>query len=167
MKKGKKLKKEAEIVEKEIVKEVKVIEHEVILAEKLLKKFEKLEVAHVFLGAILLITPFALLTQVWVRAITSSWGFILGLNAVVLLIAATIIYITGFRIAKKHHQKIVHGTAKRLFSLYLVCFAVTVLFLSIIRSGEWILAPDLALKQVFTFVLPALLGGLIADLVLS
>lgn len=165
-KKRKTIKKELVAAEKEIVKEVRVIEHEVELAEKLLKKFGTLEILHVFLGALLFIGVFAFVGPIWIFAITASWPTVVLMNVLVVAILISAFYISGFRVSKKHHVRIVHGSGKRAVSIYLTCLLVAMLFVLVIRPAEFFVLP-LALKQVFALLLPALIGGLIADLLLS
>lgn len=153
--------------ERAIGKEVRIVEHELLHLERDMKRFGMLEVLQVLFGAIMLTSVFALQGQIWIVGITASWEFLIGLNVLFIAMAAAILYVAGYARIRRHHPILSRSVARRLLMLYMVCFTIAAAFLTAVRGGEWLVAPEIALKQIFTLVLPALAGGLTTDLIFA
>lgn len=151
--------------EQAVAKEVRFVEHELLLAERKFQKFGILEALQVLAGATIFTSIIALEGQVWPFAITSSWNLVAALNVFAFVFALAIMYLSGYLRIKRHHTIIARAMTVRMLMMYATALASAALILTIIRGGEWLSAYDLALKQIFVLVLPALVGGALADLI--
>lgn len=153
--------------EKVFIKEGEVVEHDVLHAGRRLRKFGLLEIVEVFLGAIILLTILAYQGQIWIWGITAPWNIVLIWNAAILITAYILLYISGYIRAKTHHVLVAHSVTVRLAATYAICFILVAAYLTLFRGGEWFTAPDLAIKQIFVLIVPALIGGALTDFLLE
>jgi len=151
----------------QITKEIRELEKDVHVIARRIKKFGLLEILQVAAGAVLLTALFAIHPQLWVIGISYGWDYVVSLNLIVLGAALIVLYFDGYLRIKRHHALIARSVTLRLAALYLTCFFIAAIFLTIVRGSEWLLVPELALKQIFALALPALAGGVISDFIFA
>jgi uncharacterized membrane protein len=128
-------------------------------------KFEGKDVAQVFIGALLLSTPFMVTEEVWSLGKELSIASAVALVILSLIGLIVLIYYTRYQAVRITDGRI-HKVEfmKRIFGSYFLTLAIVATLLTIIGKAPWFIDYMTALKRTILIGLPASLGGAAADL---
>lgn len=125
---------------------------------------ETRDMAQIFIGSIILASPFLVTEEVWTLGQEIS-----ELKAVLFMILSlfalsVLLFFTRYdRITFEGHLMIRRFT-QRLVITYLIAFVTVSLLLTLLGKAPWDVDTQLALKRVILITLPASLGGAAVDL---
>ena len=131
----------------------------------LMFKFEGKDVAQVFIGSLLLSTPFMVTEEVWSLGKQLSIVSAIALVILSLISLIVLIYYTRYQTVRTTDGRIPKiEFLKRIFGSYFLTLVIVATLLTIIGKAPWSIDYMTALKRTILIGLPASLGGAAADL---
>lgn len=131
----------------------------------LMIRFERKDVAQVFIGSLLLSTPFIVTEEVWKLGEELSIPSAIALVFLSLTSLILLIYHTRYQTVRTSDGRIPKVEfVKRIFGSYLLTLSIVATLLTIIGKAPWSIDYMIALKRTILIGLPASLGGAAADL---
>jgi uncharacterized membrane protein len=132
----------------------------------LMVTFDRKDVAQVFIGSLLLATPFMVTEEVWTLGAELSIFSAISLALVSLSSLVILNYYTRYQKLRMPNGTIPKGEfVKRIFGTYMITLSIVATLLTILGKAPWIIDFSVALKRTILVSLPASLGGSAADLV--
>ncbi|MBI2542743.1 MAG: DUF2391 family protein [Candidatus Aenigmarchaeota archaeon] len=127
-------------------------------------KLEAKDVAQIFIGSIVLASPFMMTQEVW-----ELGQQIPTLNAILIMLMtlfalSVLLYFTRYEKITSEGRIVIREFSKRLFVTYLIAFLTVSTLLTILGKAPWDVDTQVALKRVILIALPASLGGAAVDL---
>ena len=131
----------------------------------LMVKFEKKDVAQVFIGSLLFASPFMVTQEVWDLGAEIHTLNAIGIVLLSLLALVTLVYYTRYQKVRDLQGRIPKGEfVKRIFGTYIITLVIVGFLLATLERAPWLTDFDLSLKRTIIVSLPASLGGAVADL---
>lgn len=131
----------------------------------LMFRFEKKDVAQVFIGSLLFASPFMVTQEVWDLGREIHTINAIGIVLLSLLALVTFVYYTRYQKVRDPQGRIPKGEfVKRIFGTYIITLIIVGFLLATLERAPWLTDFDLALKRTIIVSLPASLGGAVADL---
>jgi uncharacterized membrane protein len=132
----------------------------------LMTTFKKKDVAQVFIGSLLLATPFMVTEEVWNLGAQLSIVSTVSLVFLSLLSLVILNYYTRYQRVRTPEGEIPRREfIKRIFGTYVITLSIVATLLTILGKAPWIIDLSVAVKRTILVSLPASLGGSAADLV--
>ncbi|MBI1978965.1 MAG: DUF2391 family protein [Candidatus Aenigmarchaeota archaeon] len=128
-------------------------------------KFEARDLAQIFIGSIVLASPFMVTAEVWeLGAQMSTMSSVLYL--MLSLFALTILlYFWRYEKVTFEGHVVKRELMKRLVVTYLIAFATVAVLLTLLDKAPWGTDAQIAVKRVILVSLPACLGGAAIDFI--
>jgi len=128
-------------------------------------KFEARDLAQIFIGSIVLASPFIVTGEVWelgaqMSAISSILYMMLSLFALTILL-----YYWRYEKVTFHGHVVKRELIRRLVVTYLIAFATVAVLLTLLDKAPWGTDAQIAVKRVILVSLPACLGGAAIDFI--
>lgn len=128
-------------------------------------KFEARDLAQIFIGSIVLASPFIVTGEVWelgaqMSTISSILYLILSLFALSILL-----YYWRYEKVTFHGHVVKRELIKRLVVTYLLAFTTVAVLLTLLDKAPWSIDAQIAMKRVILVSLPACLGGAAIDFI--
>jgi uncharacterized membrane protein len=131
----------------------------------LMVHFERKDIAQVFIGSLLLSTPFMVTEEVWKLGEELSIPSAIALVFLSLMSLIVLVYYTRYQTVRTADGKIPKTEfVKRIFGSYILTLSIVAILLTIIGKAPWSTDYLTALKRTILIGLPASLGGSVADL---
>jgi len=131
----------------------------------IMSKFEGKDAAQVFIGSLLLSTPFMVTEEVWSLGKELSIVSAIALVILSLISLIVLIYYTRYQAVRTTDGRIPKVEfIKRIFGSYFLTLVIVATLLTIIGKAPWLIDYITALKRIILIGLPASLGGAAADL---
>ena len=128
-------------------------------------KFELRDLAQIFIGSIVLSSPFLVTTEVWeigteMSTISSILYMMFSLFALSILL-----YFWRYQKVTFHGHIVKRELIRRLVVTYLLAFATVAVILTLLDKAPWGTDAQIALKRVIIVALPGCLGGAAIDFI--
>lgn len=128
-------------------------------------KFETRDLAQIFIGSIVLASPFIVTGEVWelgaqMSTISAVLYLILSLFALSILL-----YYWRYQKVTFHGRIVKKELIKRLVVTYLLAFTTVAVLLTLLDKAPWGTEAQIAVKRVILVALPACLGGAAIDFI--
>lgn len=128
--------------------------------------FERKDIAQVFIGSLLLSTPFMMTEEVWQLGTEISYMSAAALVSISLMSLIVLNYYTRYRLSRTPEGKIPGAEfVKRIFGTYAITLLIVATLMTILGKAPWSTDLAVALKRTILVSLPACLGGSAADMV--
>jgi uncharacterized membrane protein len=132
----------------------------------LMFKFERKDIAQVFIGSLLLASPFAVTEEVWNLGQELSLINTMAITLLSLLSLIVLIYYTRYQNVRTPEGRIPRlEFFKRIFGTYMITLLIVGILLTVLDKAPWQTDYFVAVKRTVLVSLPASLGGAAADLV--
>jgi uncharacterized membrane protein len=131
----------------------------------LMTNFEKKDIAQVFIGSLLLASPFMVTEEVWALGAELSVANAALFFLLTIFSLITLIYYTKYRSMTVDGHIHKSEFLKRVIGTYLISFITVAVLLTLLDKAPWETDVLIALKRTILIALPATLGGATADLV--
>lgn len=128
-------------------------------------KFETRDLAQIFIGSIVLASPFIVTGEVWelgaqMSTISAILYLVLSLFALSILL-----YYWRYQKVTFHGHIVKRELIKRLVVTYLLAFTTVAILLTLLDKAPWNTDAAIAMKRVIIVSLPACLGGAAIDFI--
>lgn len=127
-------------------------------------KLEPRDAAQIFIGSIILASPFMVTEEVWALGQEMPILSSVLLMIVSLFTLSLLLFYTRYEKITFEGRLILREFTKRLVITYLIAFLTVSVLLTILGKAPWNVDAQIALKRVILVTLPASLGGAAVDL---
>ncbi len=128
-------------------------------------KFDIRDIAQIFIGSIVLASPFLFAQEVWDMGAQLPVPNIIGLIIFNLFALSMLLFYTRYHKITFEGKLVMKQFTRRLVVTYFVSFVTVGLLLSIVDKAPWDVETAVAIKRTALITLPASIGGAAVDLV--
>lgn len=128
-------------------------------------KLDTRDLAQIFVGSIVLASPFMVTEEVWTLGAEMSTVASILFLLLSLFALSVLLYFWRYEKVTLEGRLVKMEFMKRLIVTYLIAFTTVAVLLTLLGKAPWDVEPQIAVKRVILVALPACLGGAAIDFI--